>query len=176
MTRLQRLTGLIVCGYLSWAGSARADAVTDWNAIAAQAIIATSVPRPGPSNILDMATVQVAVYEAVEAIDGRFRPYHLAIPGASGSPFILTSPTQFRASPPPALTSDRYARDYNEVKALGALSNSARTPEQTDLAYFWAANYLVLLNKGLRDIANAHVHNIGESARLFALANMAFAD
>src|SRR5438876_12266740 len=86
MTRLQRLTGLIVCGYLSWVGSARANAVAGWNAIAAQAIIATSVPRPGPSNILDMATVQVAVYEAVEAIDGRFRPYHLAIPGASGSP------------------------------------------------------------------------------------------
>src|SRR5437773_3183750 len=283
MTKLRKLTGLLVCGYLSWAAPAGADAVANWTAIAVQAIITTSAPRPGPSNILDMAIVQVAVYEAIEAIDGRFRPYHLTIPGASGSPaaaaakaahdvlvsrfpdraasvdtayhsylsnnglsendpgvvvgqqaaagilalrandgsfpspppppvtggtdpgvwrptisynpgpppsllplaapwmaivtpFTLTSPAQFRATPPPALPSDRYARDYNEVKALGALSNSTRTPEQTDLAYFWAANYLVLWNQGLRDIANAHVHNIGDSARLFALANMAFAD
>ena len=44
MTRLQRLTGLIVCGYLSWAGSARADAVTDWNAIAVQTILAAVPP------------------------------------------------------------------------------------------------------------------------------------
>jgi hypothetical protein len=30
--------------------------------------------------------VQAAVYDAVEAITGRFRPYHVHIPGASGSP------------------------------------------------------------------------------------------
>jgi len=35
---------------------------------------------------LDNATVQIAVYDAVEAIDGRFKPYHVHIPGASGSP------------------------------------------------------------------------------------------
>ena len=86
MTRLQRLTGLIVCGYLSWAGSARADAVTDWNAIAVQTINAAVPPRLSASPFLDIAMVQAAVYDAVEAIDRRFKPYHVKIPGASGSP------------------------------------------------------------------------------------------
>ena len=40
---------------------------------------------------------------------------------ASFDPFTLTSPTRFRPEPPPALTSGRYTRDYNEVKAFGSL-------------------------------------------------------
>jgi hypothetical protein len=95
---------------------------------------------------------------------------------ATVMPFALRSPDQFRAPPPPALTSHRYTENYNEVKALGAFSNSARTPEQTDLALFWAANYQALWNQALRDLVDAHVHNIAESARLFALANLAMAD
>jgi len=59
---------------------------------------------------------------------------------------------------------------------MGAASNSARSSEQTDLALFWAANYQVLWNQVLRDIATAHVHNIDDSARLFALANLAMTD
>ncbi len=85
-------------------------------------------------------------------------------------------PSQFRAAPPPALTSRRYARDYNEVKALGALNNSSRTPEQTYLAHFYAGNIPVIWNRVLRDIASAHVDNIAESSRLFALADMSIAD
>lgn len=41
---------------------------------------------------------------------------------------------------------------------------------------FWFANYQVLWNHVLRDIAAAHVHNIDDSARLFALVNLAMAD
>jgi hypothetical protein len=92
------------------------------------------------------------------------------------TPFTLNCPAQFRAAPPPALTSDRYARNYNEVKALGAFSNSARTPEQTELAYFFADNFLLLWNRALQAIAGTHVNNIGDSARLFALASLATAD
>jgi hypothetical protein len=95
---------------------------------------------------------------------------------ANVTPYTLTRPSQFRAEPPPALNSREYARDYNEVKALGVLNNSTRTPEQTDQANFWNANYPVLWNTVLRDIAGTHVNNIGESARLFALADMAMAD
>ena len=63
----------------------RADAVTDWNAIAIQTI-AGSPSHPGVTAFLDSAMVQAAVYDAVEAINGRFRPYHVHIPGATGSP------------------------------------------------------------------------------------------
>lgn len=92
------------------------------------------------------------------------------------TPFTLTKPSQFRAAPPPDLTSRQYARDYNEVKAVGALNNSSRTPEQTDVAHFYAGNTLIIWNRAIRDIANEHVDNIADSSRLLALATMAIAD
>ena len=63
-----------------------ADAVTNWNAIAVQALATAAPPRPGPVSFLDLAIVQAAVHDAVQAIDGRFEPYHVEIPDASGSP------------------------------------------------------------------------------------------
>jgi PAP2 superfamily len=92
------------------------------------------------------------------------------------TPFTLKSPSQFRAQGPPKMKSKEYADNYDEVKAMGAHDNSARTPDQTDLALFWAANYQALWNRLLRDLAAAHVHNIADSARLFALVNLALAD
>ncbi len=56
------------------------------------------------------------------------------------TPFTLTSPDQFRAKPQPALTSGRYTKAYKEVKRLGGDVNSERTPEQTQIAYFWAVS------------------------------------
>ena len=44
------------------------------------------------------------------------------------------------------------------------------------MAHFWNANFVVLWNRVLRDIAAAHVDNISDSSRLFALADMAMAD
>jgi hypothetical protein len=85
MIKLRRLASLIVCGCLAWTVPAAADAVTDWNAIALPAV-AAGRPGPGPSGILDLALVQAAVHDAVQAIDGRFQPYHVKISGASGSP------------------------------------------------------------------------------------------
>ena len=63
----------------------RADAITDWNEIA---VNATLVPpgRPGPSNLLDIAVVQLAMYDAVQAIEGDYQPYCADLPGATGSP------------------------------------------------------------------------------------------
>ena len=95
---------------------------------------------------------------------------------ATVTPFALKSPSQFRVSPPNKLTSKRYAEDYNEVKALGALQNSSRTADQTDLAYFYADNGILLWNRALRAITEARINNLGDSARLFALVNVSIAD
>lgn len=95
---------------------------------------------------------------------------------AKSDPFTLTSPARFRAAPPPALTSERYTRDYEEVKALGALASTARTFEQTELAYFYTDNIFAQWNRAMRAIADKHLRRIGDRARLFALANMAMAD
>jgi hypothetical protein len=95
---------------------------------------------------------------------------------ADFDPFTLTSPTRFRAPPPPALTSALYARDYNEVKELGARVSATRTAEQTDLAYFYSDATPTQWNRVLRGVANRYLRKNGESARLFALASLATAD
>jgi len=52
-------------------------------------------------------------------------------------PLMIKSPSQFRPGPPPALSSDTWARDYNEVKAVGSRGSATRTPEQTATAQFY---------------------------------------
>ena len=278
MTTRKNLASLILCGFLSCAQSVFADAVTDWNEIAVGAVI---VGRPGPTGPVDLALVQAAVHDAVQAIDRRFEPYYAEVPRTHGSqsaaaaaaahamlvgfypaqastldatyfnyladkgltgnpglevgekvaaailplrrvdpdplpapftggtgigewrptdslignpplpapfspmatpwlgnfePFTLTGPARFRAPPPPDLTSDRYTRDYNEVKSLGSFDSTARTPEQTDLAYFYSENFVAQWNRALRAIAANHIRRIGDTARLFALADLATAD
>src|SRR5207237_8059738 len=54
-------------------------------------------------------------------------------------PWVMTSGSQFRPAPPPALTSETWTRDYNEIKAVGAKNSTRRTPEQTAMAKIWDA-------------------------------------
>ncbi len=54
------------------------------------------------------------------------------------TPFAMTSSAQFRPAGPPALSSDRYASEFNQVKTLGAKNSPVRTPDQTEIAQFWA--------------------------------------
>src|SRR4030095_2243613 len=97
----------------------------------------------------------------------------MAVPWlADVTPFTLKSGDQFRPVGPPPLSSKRYTKSYNEVKAMGASFNSARPPEQTDLARFWAANYVALWNQVFRDLAEANLPDIGDRARLFALTSL----
>jgi hypothetical protein len=278
MKRFGHMTRAVVLAGLAWSGSARADAVTDWNDIANGAVAAG---RPGPIGIVDLALVQVAVHDAIQSYERRFEPYYAQIKGATGSksaavaaaahgvlvafypavtldatygtwlannaltgnggiavgeavaarivplrrldpnplpapftgsteigkwrptesflggppagpppsfspmaspwmatfePFALTGPARFRAPPPPELTSEQYTRDYNEVKAKGALTGSTRTPEQTDIAYFWTDNFVVQMNRAARALIEKRVPNSGNRARLLALLNLSIAD
>lgn len=95
---------------------------------------------------------------------------------ANVTPFAVKSTSQFRAKEPPSLTSDEYTRDYIEVKAMGALTGSSRTQEQTEIGYFWSDNTPLQWHRALRAVSTAYVHDIGESSRLFALASFAAAD
>ena len=81
ITRLRGLAGLLACGFLGWTAPACGDAVNDWNAIANTAVAAG---RPGPSGVLDLALVQAAVHDAVQALDRRYEPYFAEVKGAKG--------------------------------------------------------------------------------------------
>lgn len=74
------------------------------------------------------------------------------------------------------MDSGKYAREYNETKALGSINSTTRTQAQTDLALFYSDNFIALWERTLRGIANTNINDIGDSARLFALANLAAAD
>src|SRR5262245_19273988 len=79
----------ITLAALTLTTSARADAVVDWNIITSQSVAAGA--RAGGSAGLDFAMVHAAIHDAVQAYDGRFQPYAVAITGASGSPVAATA-------------------------------------------------------------------------------------
>ena len=91
-------------------------------------------------------------------------------------PLLIRSGARFDPGPPPALTSRRYARDFNEVKALGSNDDSTRTTEQNDTAVFYAGNPTVQFTAALRDQADVRNLDIVESARMFAAVQMSLAD
>jgi hypothetical protein len=273
-------------GALGWSNAASADAVTDWHEIAMNTLCSgpATPPRSGPVGLLDMAIVQAAVYDAVQAIGGKYKPYHVTIPGASGSPeaaaakaahdvlvafyapkaeelgktykeylakkglkeddpgvavgqkaaagiitarandgrvpnpapppwmgenavgkwrpvdstrapasagmaapwlgevkpFVIQSGSQIKPNKSmPSLTSEEYTKDYNEVKAVGAKTNSTRTPEQTEMSNFFSTDSpaLCLAFQGaIREPVAAHVKDINESSRAIALASLSVAD
>jgi PAP2 superfamily len=96
-------------------------------------------------------------------------------------PFAMNSSSQFRPPGPPSLDSQRYAADYEEVKQLGAAVGSTRTPDQTEIALFWADGAGTETPPGhwnsiAQIIAEAQGSTLEENARLFALLNIALAD
>jgi len=254
----------------------RADAVTDWNAIASTAIVVTA-GQPPPVSALSFAMVQGAVYDAVNAIDRGHQPYLVQPPsnptdskeaaaataayqvliglfptqqstlqpqydayiaalpdnppgskaagagigqatanamltartndgrfGPSPTPypvapgiwrptppnfandpapwvgnvrtFLVPSAAMLRTDGPNALTSDAYTEDFNEIKEVGSLTSTTRTPDQTDAAIFWQDHAHALFNRIFRTLAASQNLNIVDSARLFAMENLAAAD
>jgi hypothetical protein len=91
-------------------------------------------------------------------------------------PFAIRRASQFRTSGPLSLTSAQYATEFNEVKSLGALNGSTRTPEQTEMARFFTANPIPMMHKSFRDIATARGLSITRAARLFGMVSIASAD
>ncbi len=260
----------------------RADAVTDWNAIASDAIVVTAL-QPPPVSALSFAMVQGAVYDAVNAIDRGYRPYlvqppsnptdskeaatataafrvlvgfddlpglfptqqptlqpqyHTYIAGLPDNPpgsraagvtigettaramldarmndgrfgpppdlyppapgiwrptppffandpapwvgnvlpFIVPSAEMLRTDGPNALTSPAYTEDFNEVKEIGSLTSTTRTADETDAAIFWQDHAHALFNRIFRTLAASQNLGIADSARLFAMENLAAAD
>jgi hypothetical protein len=91
-------------------------------------------------------------------------------------PWVMTSGDQFRPAPPPGLTSAVWKRDFDEIKALGGINSSKRTPEQTAIARFWEATAPAVYWPVARSVANAPGRDVTDNARLLALAAMAMDD
>jgi hypothetical protein len=93
------------------------------------------------------------------------------------TPFGIRSSDQFRAGPPPALTSHRYRRDYDEVKSVGEVHSTARPQDRTDVAHFYAdRSPAQVWNAAALQVSAAGRQTLSENARAFALLNMAISD
>lgn len=95
---------------------------------------------------------------------------------ATMTPWVLRRPSQFRLPPPLALNSPEYAADLNEVKVMGTLSGSMRTPDQSEFALFWALNTPLAWNRVAAQISAARGLTLTENAHLFALLNLSLSD
>lgn len=96
-------------------------------------------------------------------------------------PFAMTSGTQFRPGPPPALDSAAYAADVNETQTVGSKTSTARTADQSMMAMFWVGMPGTVMEVGrMNQVVQQAVLARGTgrhaAARLFALVNVAMAD
>jgi PAP2 superfamily len=271
------LGGLALLVVLAIPASARADAVTDWNEVAAAALQSPGTATPpgagqGAVSTAHLAMVHAAVYDAVNAIDGCHEPYvssprakhwysqeaavaaaarHVLVNGGLGipdarmplieaayeaallpipdgrakaggiatgeaaatallaarvgdgrfgpfrfmeatgpglwrlippatvtdpaawlkdvRPFVLRDPDRFRGRPPLRLGSRAYAADFNEVKAVGRVDSSIRTPEQTAAAEYWGTtNATATMASIIRSVADTQGGTVADNARLLA--------
>jgi hypothetical protein len=250
------------------AAGARADVVMDWNARAE--LIVTGKHLPPPVQARTLALMHVSMFEALNAIERRYRPYRLELiadrntsresaassaahavltalyPDARAAldaqlsqdlsavaegpakeraiilgrkaaadllelhagdgaapddyrpftqageyvptqpvagylvptfrPWVMTGAAQFRPAPPPALTSDTWTRDVNEIREVGALNSTARSEEQTTVGKFWLLTGAQTYNPIVRQVVLARKLNLLDCARVYALTSMAVAD
>jgi membrane-associated phospholipid phosphatase len=92
------------------------------------------------------------------------------------TPFVLRTGAQFRPAPPPALTSDAYARALNEVESLGRDTSTTRTADETVIGRFWAPPIWNTWNAIAEDAVLAHHANLERAAAAFAALDVTFAD
>jgi hypothetical protein len=91
-------------------------------------------------------------------------------------PWLLERADQFRPGPPPALTSERWARDFNEVKLMGRRDSPQRSPEQTAIARFWDYSLPAVYHGVVQSVALQPGRDALANARLFAAVAQAMDD
>lgn len=91
-------------------------------------------------------------------------------------PWLMASADQFRPGPPPKLASERWARDYNEIKAIGARNSTQRSAEQTAIARFWEATGPAIYFPLARSVADAPGRDLTRNARLLAITGQVMDD
>jgi hypothetical protein len=109
---------------------------------------------------------------------GVYVPTGIPIEVTSGGfkPWVMEKGSQFRPGPPPALDSEVWTRDYNEIRELGGAKSAKRTAEQTDMGRFWFLTGPRSFAPLVRLVADYKKMDLVDSARLYALVAMASND
>jgi len=140
---------------------------------AAQAVLAKRANDGATANpviAVDPSDVP-GVYQPVPPFNFQFAPFWQDL-----KLFSLEKKDQFRCAPQPALNSAEYTAAFNEVKELGKLNSTVRTPDQTSFAKFWYEFSEAGWNRVARVAITDKKLNMLDAARLLALVDMAIAD
>jgi membrane-associated phospholipid phosphatase len=90
------------------------------------------------------------------------------------TPFGISSASDFLLDPPPALTSNKYAKTYNEVMTVGSVDSTERPPDRANVALFYAATSSTqVFDQAARQVSQEQGRSLSENARALALINMA---
>ncbi|HSE25892.1 MAG TPA: vanadium-dependent haloperoxidase [Pyrinomonadaceae bacterium] len=93
------------------------------------------------------------------------------------TPWVLESPSQFRPGGPPALNSQRYAADFNEVKLKGDISGLNRTEDESLYSRFWNfSTSPAYWNQIALTLAERQHLTLSAKSRLMALVGLSVAD
>jgi len=92
------------------------------------------------------------------------------------APFVMQTASQFRPAPPPALTSEVWTKDLNEIREVGSSTSTSRTAEQTTMARFWLFTGPRTYNPIVRQVVSARKLDLVDCARLYALTSIAGID
>jgi hypothetical protein len=93
------------------------------------------------------------------------------------TPFGIPNAGDFLLGPPPALTSNEYAKAYNEVMTVGSLNSTERPQDRANVALFYAASSPTqVFNQAAVQVAQQQGVSLSDNARTLALINMAMSD
>jgi PAP2 superfamily len=154
------------------------DAGVAWGAKVAKAILAKRADcgfdKPIPGTYTGQ---EVGVWRETPS---SFRPALLPYWGHV-KPFSMTSAEQFRCPPPLDVHSKQYADEIAYVDRVGRRDGAERTDYETECTPFWSDDLGTSTPPGhwnmiAQDLARRNKLGVAETARLFALLNMAEAD
>jgi hypothetical protein len=153
---------------------------------------------PGSAKTRGIAVGEAAAAAMIAARtdDGRFGAYRFPVGTGPGQwrpvlpafvndpfawlkdvrPFLIQSGTQFASEGPLSLTSQKYAREFDEVKAYGSATSVVRSADQTLAARYWAENPPATWSRIFRTLSAQQHLSLEENARLYAMLYLTAAD
>lgn len=158
-------------------GTAKADGIALGKRVAADVIAARANDASDRADAPYVPGKRPGDYQFTPPFDGP--PFNglAAAPLWGGvKPFVMSSGSQFRAPAPYRVTDAAYTQDFNEVKAVGGMASTARTPDQSQVGKFWLESSPAGWNRIALTVAASQKLNGWEQARLHALNQMALAD
>ena len=152
-------------------GQAKTDGIATGEEVAALLIaqraddgFRASVPYTPPDPPIPGVWIPTAPTPPIGTYLGRMRP------------FSLESANEFRPHGPPALSSRRWALEYNEVKEIGSGTSTTRTAEQTLAARFWAEPPVQQARGSFRKLVRDRQLDVVDAARFMGMISVVYAD